>query len=161
VTQRERVIRWAITRLGMIDRETAKEVAKDLRSLLPRRVLKAKPSKVARAERKAASRDEDAGVRGAVMTRAMGRCECCGSPEALEVDHFFGRARDRSVTGCWGLCSQCHRDKTDNRPSRKWWLGRFQRHALFYGYGTKAEGVNALIAKDEGKHPPRIEEAKP
>lgn len=64
-----------------------------------------KPSKVDRRERKDRRIDSDAKVRAIVMHRAAGRCECCGAEGMpLEHDHFWGRARDRSVEGSWALC---------------------------------------------------------
>ena len=160
MTRRERVIRRAVATLETIDRETAKVVAADLRTLLPKRRPVPQHRKE-RAERTATRRDEDAGVRTAVMARADGACEACHVPVSsftvtkapLELDHFFGRARDRSMRGCWALCRNCHAEKTFNHPSRLWWLERFEIHARRLGYGEVLGKVAALIDKYRGQHP--------
>lgn len=94
-------------------------------------------------------------VYDAVATRAAGMCEC-GCDRALgdvlsfyaapEMDHFWGRARAESVETCWMLRAECHRDKTNNRPDRREWLGRFAQHCLRYEYRT--ERRRALDRKD-------------
>ena len=86
--------------------------------------------KDAKASKRQAKRDADASVRRLVMARSRGRCEACGEwrGDDLELDHFWGRSRDRTPFGCWALCSGCHAVKTRNQPSRLWWLERFRKH---------------------------------
>lgn len=102
-----------------------------------------------RSERKAAKKESAkvrrALVRAACMSRAGDRCECCGVPGTalapLEMDHFLGRARSESVGTCWMLCRQCHRDKTENRPSANHWRVVFSLHQNNNGYDAAARSA--------------------
>ena len=50
---------------------------------------------------------------------------------------------------CWLLCGGtdgCHLGKTNNRPSRRFWLGRFRQHALKHGYARAIPMVDQLLA---------------
>lgn len=81
---------------------------------------------------------------GLLAARARGRCECrCGRPVPPgEVDHFFGRAKaDEVEFNCWILTPECHRAKTDSRPSAAHWLLAFIAHCGRYageGYALAA-----------------------
>jgi hypothetical protein len=109
--------------------------------------------------------------RAAVMERAGFRCERivgdprdppgarapherCGRP-AHERDHFWGRARDESVEGSWALCVLCHRAKTENRPSRWYWLWSFGAHAARLGYREQWEKAGRAKALELAQHPER------
>ena len=105
-----------------------------------------------RAERKAERRDEDTRVREYVFLRDEYRCRACWSRENLELDHFLGRARDRRASACWVLCSDCHRSKTENKPSRRYWLVQFRDHIAGVD-SVMATRIAALLALDAGKHP--------
>ena len=112
---------------------------------LPRR----KAAATERAERTGATR----ATRGAVVSRAGGRCECCGAEvtsRSAELDHFFGRARSELVETCWLLCNGqeggCHLGKTMNMPSRRFWLVRFHRHALKHGYARALQLAEQQLA---------------
>jgi hypothetical protein len=108
-----------------------------------------KTRRQAKRERVQAKRDADATVRATVMRRAANSCECCGTRGPMEMDHFYGRARDRSPAGCLLLCRSCHENKTMNRPSRAWWLSFFRSHLVAHSFPTVR--VDALIAKNAGK----------
>jgi hypothetical protein len=113
MTKRERVIRDVLEHLrvygdSLLNVSLARE---KLSTLLPRRVLKAKPSKVARAVRKAAQREHTAKVRAEVGERSRGRCELCSAP-FHEIHHVLGgadRKAKESVDTCLALCWECHR----------------------------------------------------
>lgn len=89
-------------------------------------------------------------VRRQVMERANGSCEHCGvSAWVLELDHVFGGSQRRlleSVETCWALCRTCHRSKTDNSPSRAFWLESFIAHALRHGYLAEADLARGKLA---------------
>jgi hypothetical protein len=82
-------------------------------------------------------------VRADVFERAAGKCEagsCDRTPE--ELDHFFGRAKaDETVENCWAICREHHREKTDNFPSRAYWLARFGLHSKRCGHMGALERV--------------------
>jgi hypothetical protein len=101
----------------------------------------------ARADRKA--------IRAEVARRAGGCCEACGARRgaALHWDHFWGRAREESVEGTWMLCPLCDTEKTENRPSRVWWLRRFRRHVLDRAYSAQALKVDRALALERAQHP--------
>lgn len=86
-------------------------------------------------------------VREQVFARAAGVCECgCAQPLGEgELDHFFGRAKaDETVAACWALRRDCHRAKTDNRPSAVQWLLKFIRHSgIHAGSGYATAGARA------------------
>lgn len=77
-------------------------------------------------------------IRAAVMDRARGRCEACGERAALALDHWLGgigrRRQMESVETTWALCGECHRDRTENRPSAADWNRHFEAHARRHGY---------------------------
>jgi 5-methylcytosine-specific restriction endonuclease McrA len=111
-------------------------------------------AKQERREKRTTRRDVDAMVRERVFRRDWHQCCNCGTLDGLTLDHAFGRARDRSAAGCWTLCAACHQQKTNNIPSRRWWLERFRAHVASLD-ATKAVRVDELIAKDDAKHPGR------
>lgn len=98
---------------------------------------------VAASRRRARAKKEDrqaewAGVRAQVIRRSAGICE---NPDCLadaqEVDHMFGGGGRRksleSVFTCWNLCSNCHRQKTNNKPNAAYWLVVFISHCATQG----------------------------
>jgi hypothetical protein len=101
-------------------------------------------------EKKAAKKEKRAAVREAVMMRALGYCECgCGNyvrETALELDHFWGRARSESVESCWAL-SKCHHwFKTHNEPSAEYWLKKFAKHCERHGFTDEAARARARLS---------------
>lgn len=104
-----------------------------------------------------AKRDDRAIVRALVANRALGYCEACRTfhGDALQMDHFWGRAREESVQSCWMLCAECHRDKTENRPSRGAWLGGFSLHCEAMNYGEQFDKIDRAMALDAAQHPNR------
>jgi 5-methylcytosine-specific restriction endonuclease McrA len=123
--------------------------ARKLARTLPRR-------KAAKAEHQEKTGARKA-VRGAVVSRAGGRCEACGvevTSRSGELDHFFGRARSENVETCWLLCGACHFAKTNWMPARAAWLNRFRRHALLHGFGRAIPMVDQLLALE-----PAVQEA--
>ena len=109
------------------------------------------PSKVEREAKRRERWDSDAAVRERVMLRDRAQCRICGATEGLELDHFWGRGRDRTDSGCWALCHVCHVNKTENRPSRLWWLGWFRLHVTPIS-AEQVCRVDAALALDAGKH---------
>lgn len=69
----------------------------------------------------------------------------CSASAPLELDHFRGRREPQTLENCWTLCSPCHRQKTDNRPSAFWWQLRFKAHAARFGYAAEVERCEARI----------------
>ena len=114
--------------------------------------------KTAKADKRANRKSDDALIRSWIIGRSGGKCENCGAwrGESLQIDHFFGRSRDRSYSGCWGLCADCHYDKTNNRPSRSVWLETFLIHSTELGNESTAAKCRALLAKAEGKRAGRV-----
>jgi 5-methylcytosine-specific restriction endonuclease McrA len=108
-----------------------------------------------RLDRKDAERIARAAVREVCVERAGGRCEACGEIHgaALQMDHFWGRARDESIQSCWMVCPKCHFDKTNNRPSRGVWLGGFSLFCERYGYAGELAKCDRAIVLDAAKHP--------
>jgi 5-methylcytosine-specific restriction endonuclease McrA len=106
---------------------------------LRRSVKKARKEKTAK---RATKKEKTATVRQAVVLRADNCCEWCSRPgtdfEALELDHFEGRARSETLESCWLLCRGCHRQKTNNAPSAAWWLEAFRMHCERNGYAAQA-----------------------
>ena len=92
-------------------------------------------------------------LRQLLAARARGVCEC-GCGRALgdwgEVDHFFGVAKaDETEFLCWLLHRDCHRAKTDNRPSAAHWLTAFMKHCAKYvgdGYRSAAYDAQEKLA---------------
>ena len=138
-----------------------------LLALAPRR----RPSRPPRApgrdreQRRDERRATERANRAAVMERAGGACERetgepgrplgpCGMA-ATERDHFWGRGRDESVEGSWALCRLCHRAKTENRPSRAYWLWSFARHAMRHDYVGQVEKLGRAMRLEEAQHPER------
>jgi hypothetical protein len=105
--------------------------------------------------KKATKRDETYSVRAQVAIRAQGVCECgCGRVftdiNGMEMDHFWGRGKvKQSVTNCWALALTCHREKTNNIPSRLHWLQKFQAHCeMRRGYQAEVIKVDKAIAAE-------------
>lgn len=111
-----------------------------------RTALKTKPFvKLSRSRaktKKAETRSEWEQIRAKVLARAATCCEACGLCSALtplECDHMFGGANRRtlqSVFTVWALCRNCHRSKTDNKPTAASWLGQFIEHCTHLAYGV-------------------------
>lgn len=102
----------------------------------------------------------DKELRAAIFERSEGRCECgCKrritwrsyNLPGFEPDHFLGRARaPQSPVNTWALAPECHRAKTENKPSRRWWLTTFLQHLQAHGFGkseTAREVENQLEAE--------------
>lgn len=73
----------------------------------------------------------DHALYSALAARASRRCECgCGrTVPPGEADHFFGRSKvEEQEFNCWILHVECHRAKTDNRPSAAHWYLKFIAH---------------------------------
>lgn len=104
-------------------------------------------SRVRKTAKRATKKERTTAVWDAVMGRAAGRCECCARVftdfNVRTLDHFFGKKHVKeSVSNCWALgWTCCHRDKTDNRPTRRAWQEYFVRHARKYGYRKEAAEV--------------------
>lgn len=97
--------------------------------------------KAKRHEKRASKALRTKDVREAVEKRANGVCECgCwrffdqSLDGAAQMDDFFGGAKHRNEQECWMLRADCHREKTDNTPSRKDWLVKFAAHCQRYRY---------------------------
>lgn len=99
-----------------------------------------KPSlrKAEKEEKKLGKKGARADVRAACVARCNQQCEACGQPSMyigpLEMDHFYGRAFSESVETCWMLGPECHRQKTENDPTREFWDAKFAIHCKLYGY---------------------------
>jgi hypothetical protein len=138
-------------RPGPLQKE-AERCVQDTHAARERRLARSLPRRKAKAAARSVETGARRAVRQAVVTRAGGRCEACGTHVTAasgELDHFFGRARSESVETCWLLCPGavgCHRSKTDNQPSRRWWLERFRRHAVLHGFGRAIPMVDQLLA---------------
>ena len=119
----------------------AAKLRRELRSLTPRKRVKARPAK--------ASRDLDraravTAIRDEVFARAKGRCEawpsgdvrCGNKPEVL--DHWLGgigrRRQKEEVSTCWALCLKCNDHRTANWPSAAYWNDSFARHCYGHDY---------------------------
>jgi hypothetical protein len=127
-----------------------------------RRLVRSLPRRKAEAADHQAATGATRAVRAAVVTRAAGRCECCGGEVSVSrghMDHFFGRARSELVETCWFLCSSphgeggCDEKKTANKPTRLFWLLRFKRHCALHGYARPVPMLDAQIALEQGQHP--------
>jgi hypothetical protein len=116
-----------------------------------------------KAQRKDERRKVERANRDAVMSRSGGACERetgepgqplgpCGM-RATDRDHFWGRGREESVDGSWALCRCCHRAKTENKPSRAYWLWSFARHAMRHGYDGQVLRTMRAIQFEEAQHP--------
>jgi hypothetical protein len=85
-------------------------------------------------------------IRAICVERSKWKCEACGRGEwdqpngwfaPMEMDHMWSRSREESVESCWMLCGGpqgCHRQKTDNKPSRLFWVRKFGIHCALHGY---------------------------
>jgi 5-methylcytosine-specific restriction endonuclease McrA len=94
-------------------------------------------------------------TREVVSARSGGRCEACGATagEALHWDHFHGRAREESVESTWMLCPRCDHRKTNNAPTRTYWLCIFRDHCEQLGYGAQVSKVDRHLALERAQHP--------
>ena len=130
--------------------------ARELEEMLPRRTRRpASPPRAPGKSKGVVISDEAQRMR--VFQRDGFGCCRCASPFSLEMDHFLGRARDKRDEACWTLCRVCHRtgvafNKTENKPSRRYWLDQFREHAEAHGFTEMVAKVDALIAKNNGKH---------
>jgi len=109
--------------------------------------FKGKGRKEEKARRRARFAEETRRIREAVWRRS-GRCEACGyttGDSYDQLDHVLGgsgrRRQRQSVETCWRLCWYCHRKKTENEPTRKWWAARFITHCEKYGYPIPREVI--------------------
>lgn len=117
---------------------------------------------VKRAPRKAKERVESldrmaerVACRREVAVRAKGKCEACNANagESLHWDHFWGRAREESVESTWMLCPRCDREKTENAPTRAYWIGLFRQHCQGLGYGIQEDKCRRALDLQNAKHP--------
>lgn len=122
--------RYLVGVLGLSNHSGDQSAVRELRRAMePKRSVKL--AKVRKTAKRATKKEETAAIREAVMARADGRCEDCGSSGCpLELDHAFGRGHvQQTERNCWALCGPCHREKTNNRPNAAYWLKRFTLHA--------------------------------
>jgi hypothetical protein len=91
-------------------------------------------------------------VRQACFEREGYLCAACRAAPATELDHFLGRRRSEAVETCWALCTPCHREKTDNFPSKVTWLYVWLRHCTLHRYAAQVSGVEAAIQYHTVKH---------
>jgi len=153
VTKRERVIRRAVATLETIDRETAKAVAADLRTLLPKRRPVPQHRKE-RAERKAAKGRHTAAVWLEVRERDGGRCVVCLAL-ADDMHHLvYGSglrtlAESRSTCAC--VCrfhhDRAHAGDLDTLIALVTW-------ATPLGYGIACSALTRRIRKIEALRAP-------
>lgn len=120
----------------------------------PKRSVKLARSR--KAAKKRTKKQEAADIRGAVMKRADGRCECgCGELahpwDPLELDHFRGRGRSETVESCWALRASHHKKKTLSEPSAAYWLKSFINHARYRGFDEEAAQARRRLAMVEAK----------
>jgi hypothetical protein len=117
-------------------------------------VKKAPGRKAARMDREDAIAHRSA-VRAMVAARSGGKCEACNANagESLHWDHFWGRAREESVESTWMLCPRCDREKTDNYPTRAYWIGLFRQHCQGHGYGIQEDKCRRALSLQHAKHP--------
>ena len=134
----------------------AEALLEDHRAGRERQLARSLPRRKAERAGRAAETGARRALRAAVFTRAGGRCECCGveiSSGSGELDHFLGRARSENIETTWALCggpAGCHQKKTDNRPTRVFWLVRVRRHATLHGLGQALQLVQQQLALEPG-----------
>lgn len=142
------------------------DAREEARSVLAPKRSKMKPkskrgARVARHAKKASKSTMRREVRAVVMGRAAGQCEVqrvgagslarrCESP-AEEWDHFFGRGKDETVAGSWGICKLHHDDKGAGYPSRIWWLESFVLHCNLRGYLARTAEEKTAYAERASK----------
>lgn len=110
-----------------------------------------------KAKKKRTKRDETAEIRAAVMKRADGRCEHCGTHfQRLELDHAFGRRGPQSERTCWALSPYCHKSKTNWTGGAAFWMAIFADHCERHGYeDEKSRALNRhafVTARTEAAH---------
>lgn len=118
-----------------------------------------KKAKAIKAKKTRAKRKDTRFIRGEVMERSNGICECgCGIgfdfKAPAQLDHQFGRVRAKqSEANTWMLRRDCHEAKTFNRPSPEWWLMKFVTHAEKHGFDDEAaraqKRLDALVLMSE------------
>jgi hypothetical protein len=91
-------------------------------------------------------------VRQACFEREGYLCAACRAAPATELDHALGRRNAESVETCWALCTPCHRDKTDSKPSKVAWVWIWLRHVALHGYHAQVEAAKASLQWHETKH---------
>lgn len=125
----------------------------------PRKAFVSAPTrKQTKAKKDRAKRQTTKEIRAAVMKRANGWCEACGSAliystNAPTLDHMVGRKRaPQSERNCWALGWRCcHARKTDNIPSANHWRHAFIAHASRHSFFAEAAMVRAEMEKKEAK----------
>jgi 5-methylcytosine-specific restriction endonuclease McrA len=126
---------------GLKELRAAMEPKHSVRASAARRVVK-----------RATKKEKRQSVRAAVMARADGHCEYCGTDSPvvpLHMDHMFGRIRQpETERTCWALCSQHHDLKTRNFPSAAHWFQHFAFHCESAGFPEEA----ALALKERDWH---------
>ena len=91
---------------------------------------------------------ETARVRRICVERSNGLCECgCGRAVTRvtgELDHFFSRGKAPTTERtCWFIAVPCHHWKTDNFPSKAYWLASFALHCKRHGFDAELDKVRA------------------
>lgn len=159
----EKLVREVVVALSKDHEPLAKRVL----AFMPKKEQKASAWAKRKVEKRAKKKDELAEIRMEVWARSDGRCESCRQPfrtygyGAGELDHFFGgsgrRLEKQSVFNCWRLCRPCHQQKTENRPSRWWWVKQFQSHCQIFMRGATlsdiADGYLAAMSEAESLLP--------
>lgn len=119
------------------------------------RQLFPKPTKAERVEEKRDLRRERSKARQTIrhqaIARAHGRCENPTCKADLRehgaiMDHWLGgsgrREQEESLDTVWMLCLRCNQERTDNRPSARYWNHRFNIHCNQYGYNYTPHILN-------------------
>lgn len=146
--------------LTLDESRALQSMARDAQDILRRSAPRKAPAKSLprRSEEKRAAKEArnavTSRVRAAVWARSGGRCESCKAylghlPGDGHLDHFRGGASRRAsntVEGAWRLCLACDDDKTNNRPSRRYWVVTFAQHGRDHGYAA------TILATNGGEH---------
>jgi hypothetical protein len=135
----------------------AKKAKKDRSSRRRDRTTRAPDLKPTKGQRAATKAEKRRAVYDVVDTRASGYCEACFlekcAAPGVSRDHFWGRAREESVESVWKLCFACDRAKTENKPTRIWWLEKFRAHAVNHRYWEQAAKCSNTIGYELAQHP--------
>jgi hypothetical protein len=113
---------------------------------------KRKPKPIRPKRKKLVERMATAQLRAELVIRAGNACEACESHffHDPHMDHFFGRANEpEDEEHCWMLCRQCDAMKTDEKPTRAFWLHRFRAHCEHHGYRVALAKVQTKLARED------------
>lgn len=120
ISRRAAQVFWdlSLNRWGGSDAELGRAQEELERAMQPKRSVKAAATR--RTAKKTTKSMETKLIRGAVMARAGGLCEVCGSVGS-ELHHALGRVRvKQAASNCLCLCESCHREITRSGPSPYW-----------------------------------------